>query len=103
MNDNIHISSLVVQARPERVAAIAEYCRAAVGVEVHVADPGGKLVLVIEAGGQRETVDFIDALQGEPGVLSASMVYHHVESAQELNRELNREMEGEASHEADAT
>lgn len=94
-NDQVHISSLVVQLRPERLQALSEHFAVFDNVEVHATDPRGVLVLVLETPGQRETVDIIDRLREEEGVLAVSMVYHHVESAQELDREM--------SYEADAT
>ena len=95
MNDKIHISSLVVQLRPERLEAVSAWCNALDKTEVHATDPRGILILVLEASGQREIMDVIDRLREEDGVIDVSMVYHHVESAQELDREV--------SYEADAT
>lgn len=89
MNDNnIHISSLLVQLQPERIETISERCGAFEQVEIHATDPRGKMVLVLETPGQQEIVAFIDWLQSEKGVLSVSLVYHHVESAQALEQEV---------------
>ncbi|KAA0009791.1 hypothetical protein F0A17_19980 [Billgrantia pellis] len=98
MNAQVHISSLVVQLRPERIEEIGLYCQAHDGVEVHATDPCGKMVVLLETAGQREIVAFIEGLQRAPGVLSVSLVYHHAESAEELDKE--RE---EVSDDADAT
>ncbi len=110
-DDNVHISSLLVQLQPERIEAISERCQAFDHVEVHATDPQGKMVLVLETSDQQEIVEFIDWLQREKGVLSVSLVYHHVESAQALDQELEvGEQAGHVSvsdrgmsHEADAT
>ncbi|WP_346796775.1 chaperone NapD [Halomonas sp. Bachu 37] len=89
MNDNnVHISSLLVQLQPERIATISERCQDFADVEVHATDPRGKMVLVLETPSQHEIVAFIDWLQNEKGVLSVSLVYHHVESAQALEQEI---------------
>lgn len=98
MNAQVHISSLVVQLQPERIADIGRHCQAHSGVEVHATDPRGKMVLVLETPGQQEIVEFIDWLQQQKGVLSVSLVYHHVESADELDRKME-----EMSYDADAT
>ncbi|WP_111414968.1 chaperone NapD [Billgrantia lactosivorans] len=98
MNAQVHISSLVVQLRPGRLEEVARHCRAHDGVEIHATDPRGKLVLVLETAGQRDIVAFIEGLQRAPGVLSVSLVYHHAESAEELDREME-----EMSDDADAT
>ncbi|QOR40383.1 chaperone NapD [Billgrantia diversa] len=95
MSAKVHISSLVVQLQPERIDDVRQYCQARPGVEVHATDPQGKMVLILETGGHREIVEFIEGLQQAPGVLSVGLVYHHAESAEELNREM--------SYEADAT
>ncbi|BBI60817.1 chaperone NapD [Vreelandella sulfidaeris] len=90
MNDNnIHISSLLVQLQPERIETISERCLAFDQAEIHATDPCGKMILVLETPGQQEILEFIDWLQSEKGVLSVSLVYHHVESAQELEQEID--------------
>ncbi len=98
MSTQVHISSLVVQLQPERIDEIRQHCQARPGVEVHATDPRGKMVLVLETGGHREIVEFIEGLQRAPGVLSVGLVYHHAESAEELDREME-----EVSYDADAT
>ncbi|MFW3615761.1 chaperone NapD [Billgrantia antri] len=98
MNAQVHISSLVVQLQPERIEEVSRHYQAHPGVEVHATDPCGKMVLVLETAGQREIVTFIEGLQQAPGVLSVSLVYHHAESADELDREME-----EMSYDADAT
>ena len=100
MNREMHISSLVVQLQPGAIEPVSQHCRAHPGVEIHATDPHGKMVLVLETSGQHAVMEFIDDLQLAPGVLSVSLVYHHVESADELDREMS--IEG-SSHEADAT
>lgn len=91
MDEQVHISSLVVQTRPERVEEIRAWCQAGDKAEVHAADPRGTLILVIEASGQRESMDFIDRLRQQDGVLDVSLIYHHVESALALDREMGDE------------
>jgi len=89
MNRQIHISSLVVQVRPERVAAVAQALRGLAGLEVYAADPRGKLVLVLETAHERAILDTLERIQREPGVLSANLVYHHMESAESLAQEVS--------------
>jgi nitrate reductase NapD len=43
-------------------------------------------VLLCETGNQRALVDHIDALSLLPGVINVSLVYHHVEPADELDQ-----------------
>lgn len=70
------IASVLVQARPERLAAATDAIRAMPGTEIHSSDPRGKLVVVIEApdtGAIGETLNTIALL---PDVITASLVYH---------------------------
>ena len=45
------IASVLVQARPDRLDAVAAAILAIGGCEIHARDPKGKLVVVIEAAG----------------------------------------------------
>lgn len=93
MQEKQHISSLIVQVKPEVVEAITTQCKAHENVDTPLVDPLGKLVVLLEMPSQRKIVEFIDWLQERPGVLSVNMVYHHVESVEELDREIG-EVEG---------
>ncbi|MGR2739939.1 chaperone NapD [Billgrantia sp. Q4P2] len=88
MDDEVHISSLVVQVRPQHIDALQVQCSAFDGVEIPAVDPVGKMVVLLEMPSQRRIVEIIDWLQEREGVLSVSMVYHHMESRQELDREV---------------
>ena len=82
-----HIASVLVHARPDAVSAL----RATLAADPAIAIGGerdGKLVLVLECQGDRGVLDRIDALQALPGVLSAVLVYHHVESPAALDEEV---------------
>lgn len=75
----VHISSLVVQARPETLDDVVAGIDALGQAEVHGRDDAGKLIVVLETendGGIREAVDAISALAG---VLSVNMVFHQIE------------------------
>ncbi len=73
------ISSLVVQARPERLAGIVDAIQARSDAEIAAMDPVGKLVVVLETASDRGLADATDALAALPGVLSVALVYHHSE------------------------
>ncbi|MFQ3789499.1 chaperone NapD [Halomonas sp. A29] len=88
MDDNVHISSLVAQVKPQSIDTIKAQCSAREGVEIPAVDPVGKLVVLLELPSQRHIVDFIDWLQEREGVISVSMVYHHVESRLALEQEV---------------
>lgn len=88
MSDEVHIAGVVVRVLPEcrtrASALIAQFD----GTEIRVTDGRGKLVVVIEAASAREVLERLDAMQRIEGVLSASLVYQHAESAQSMNEEV---------------
>jgi nitrate reductase NapD len=75
------IASVLVQARPERLAEVEAAIAALAGCEVHARDPKGKLVVVIElsdAGAVGTTLNTIALL---PDVFSAALVFHASDAA----------------------
>ncbi|BCB27673.1 sorbose reductase [Sulfurimicrobium lacus] len=75
----MHISGVVVHARPGRAAQAHQQLAAVAGVEVHVSDVEGKLIVTLEQENEQSTVDTFGRLNELPDVLSATMVYHHFE------------------------
>lgn len=72
-----HIASLLVHARPDRLAAVeAELTRLA-GVESHGSDGAGKLILTLETGSDGELVQTMNRIETTEDVVAASLVYHH--------------------------
>lgn len=84
----IHIASILVRVQPPQLQALAELMRTVDGLELHAADPAGKLVAVLEAESERQIVETLDRIQQQPGVYAANLVYHHMESADSLAQEL---------------
>ncbi|MBR0873174.1 chaperone NapD [Bradyrhizobium tropiciagri] len=75
------IASILVQARPERLDALAAAITSLRGCEIFGRDERGKLVVVVDApdaGSLGATVNTISAL---PDVYSASLVFHAVDAA----------------------
>ena len=79
MADELHVSSLVVHARPERLAAIRAGLACLAGIEVHAVAATGKLVVTLETESEHEIVARLTAISLLDGVLSATLVFHHVE------------------------
>jgi len=74
-------ASILVQARPERLAAVETAIVALAGCEIYGRDPKGKLVVVVDApdaGALGTTLNNIALL---PDVYSASLVFHAIDSA----------------------
>ncbi len=74
------IASVLIQARPERLAGVEAAITALAGCEIHGRDSRGKLVVVIEtanAGAIGSTLNTIALL---PHVLSAALVFHAIDA-----------------------
>jgi nitrate reductase NapD len=80
-DDRAEIASILVQARPERLAEVEAAIAALSGTEIHGRDPCGKLVVVIEAPDAGAIGATVNAIALLPGVLSASMVFHATDDA----------------------
>lgn len=76
--DELHLSSLVVHAKPEDLTEVSRRLEAE-GCEIHATNPAGKLVVTLEAASQGTLNDTITRIQLLPGVLAATLVFHHVE------------------------
>ncbi|MDA9498042.1 chaperone NapD [Bradyrhizobium sp. CCBAU 11357] len=75
------IASIIVQARPERLAEVEAEITALPGCEIHGRDARGKLIVVAEAapdaGSLGTTLNTIQSLQH---VYSAALVFHAIET-----------------------
>ena len=75
------IASVLVQARPERLAQVAAAIAALAGCEIHARDPKGKLVVVIEAATTGAVGSMLNTIALLPDVLSAALVFHASDTA----------------------
>ena len=80
----MNISSVIVIPRPERVQFVVESMNAVEGVEVAAVSPEGKIIITIETEGDRATVQTYEQISVMEGVMSASMVYHQLETDPEV-------------------
>ena len=95
MAEEFHISSLLVQGRNEALPAIAARIAELPGAEVHgEAAQGmsqgmsqgrmrGKMIVTLETDSETETLAQINRIQDIEGVITASLVFHQVEEADE--------------------
>lgn len=79
MTAEVHISSLVVQAKPDRLDEIADAILSR-GAEIPARDPNGKLVVVLETESEATISDFLNEVAVMSGVLSANLVFHQVDN-----------------------
>lgn len=83
----LHIASFVVQHRPEAAAALAQRLASAAGMEL--ARRGDtRSVVLCEGEDQYAILDRIEELRALPGVLNATLVYHHAEPREALEAPL---------------
>ncbi len=90
MNEELHITSLVVHAAPADLAQVGEAIAALPGAQVHgVNETGGKLVITLEAPTSHAIMDQVTLIQQTRGVIVVTMVYQHAESLESLNTEIH--------------
>lgn len=70
------IASILVQARPEALDEVEASIEAIGGAEIHNRDQRGKLVVVVEGGGQDPVGSALTRISLLPGVISATLVFH---------------------------
>ena len=75
----MNICGILVNSRPENVAAVTERLVAIAGIEVHAASDDGQMVITLEELEEDSTADKLFSIQDIEGVISASMIYHHNE------------------------
>lgn len=89
MAGEYHISSLVVRTLPERFDDVIAAINALPNAEIYRSDPGGKIVIVLETENEHEIATRLGAIETLPGVLNASLIYHHIEeTAQDIQESL---------------
>ena len=75
------ITGLIVQTRPEKIAAVEQSLSHLEGVEVHISDPQGKLIVTVEEqAGKKTMISSISQINQVEGVLSTALVYSHHEA-----------------------
>jgi nitrate reductase NapD len=75
------IASILVQARPERLAELEAEITALPGCEIYGRDARGKLVVVTEAPDAGSLGTLLNTIQSLPNVYSAALVFHAIETA----------------------
>jgi nitrate reductase NapD len=81
------IASILVQTRPERLAAAEGAIRAIEGAEIFQRDPRGKLVVVIEAVGSDPIGETLTRISLLPDVITATLVFHATDAGEPTSNE----------------
>lgn len=74
------IASILVQARPERLADVEAAILALEGCEIYGRDPKGKLVVVVDSPDAGSLGTTLNNLALLPDVYSASLVFHAIDA-----------------------
>ena len=77
------IASILVQARPAKLAEVEAAILARRGCEIHARDARGKLVVVIDAPDTGELGTMLNEIALLPHVYSASLVFHAIDVDQD--------------------
>lgn len=85
MNNEWHVSGLMVQARPEHFPALIPALLAIPDTEIPVQDQQqGKLVVVMQAARSQALLEKIESARNLEGVLAVSLVYHQQDEQGEV-------------------
>ena len=76
----MNISSVVVHARPAEAANVQARLNALAGVDVHVVQQDGRMVITVEDTPEAAPSDTLMQVQLLPGVLAATMIYNYCDA-----------------------
>lgn len=85
--EELHVSSLIVHVKSEKVPNLTNCINTLVGVELVTVTEHGKAIVIIEAANQREIMKSIDQINEIDGVVHTSLVYHEFEKSTQNNSE----------------
>jgi len=83
----VNISSVIVRARPEKLAALRAGMAAIPGVEIHTESEDGRLIVTIEDRAGSSTADAFVQLHNLDGVIGVSLVYQYCDDG--IDQEAN--------------
>lgn len=83
----VHISSLVVHCRPERMGTVIPAIEAIPDATVPEHSEAGKLVVLLETANEGAVMERISALEALSGVISVALVYHQIDDETETELE----------------
>jgi nitrate reductase NapD len=78
-SDTLHIASMLIQARPEHLDKVERSLSKLPGLESHGTAGTGKLIITLETANDTALVDTISQIEHTEGVITASLVYHHMD------------------------
>ena len=81
----MNISGIIVQATPAKIEQVKEALLALPGVDIPIDGEDGRLVVIIEENGAKAAGEALMKMQNIEGVLSANLVYQHMEEEGEAD------------------
>ncbi len=75
----MNISGILVHAAPAKYQQVREALLALPDLEIPVENEDGRLVVIIDEAGDQPSGESLMKIQGIDGVLSANLVYQHIE------------------------
>jgi nitrate reductase NapD len=73
----MNISSVIVRARPDKLAGVRHGITTIPGVEIHADSGDGRIVVTVEDGDNHSVPESIVKLHNLDGVIAASLVYQY--------------------------
>lgn len=73
----MNIAGIVVRSRPETLSVVRRQLESLTGCEIHAATDDGRMVVTIENPEDRKLSEHVMQVETLPGVVSASLIYHH--------------------------
>jgi nitrate reductase NapD len=73
----VNISSVIVRARPEKLALVRDALARTPGVDVHADTPDGRLIVTVEDCAGDSNADVFIRFHNLDGVIGASLVYQY--------------------------
>ena len=87
-SDDYSVAGVVVHAKPENRDNVAERLTQLKGVEVHVINTNGKLVVTVEEEpGERFIIDRITEINNTQGVINTALVFSQTEQLDGTNED----------------
>lgn len=78
----MNISSVVVRAHPDKLAAVEEALRVIPGVEIHAVTEEARIAATIEDADTGRAADTYVGLHHIPGVLAVTLIYQYDDSTE---------------------
>lgn len=74
------VTGVLVCAMPGRIEKVQSQLMVLPGIEIHATSPEGRMVVTVEGDDERTTGESVRRIYDVEGILSASIVYNHVEN-----------------------